>query len=71
VSTLRSLRELVLGETWTVPAGVATTVAGAIALHAVAPGAWPHFGGLWLLAGALVTLLIATRQGPPGSRPGQ
>jgi len=59
VSLLRALRSLVLGDTWTVPLGVALTVAAAAALAHV--GAWFHaLAGLALLAGTLLTLAAAT-----------
>jgi hypothetical protein len=55
---LRTLRKLVLGETWTLPAGVAAAV-GVAALVRAASGAdgwWRHGGGV-LLAGLLVVAL--------------
>jgi len=59
MSLLRALRSLVLGETWTIPLGVALTVAVAAALERLgAPFA--ALASLALLAGALVTLSAAT-----------
>jgi len=59
VSLLRALRSLVLGDTWTVPLGVALTVAAAAALARL--GVWfDALGGLVLLAGTLLTLAAAT-----------
>jgi hypothetical protein len=58
---LRALRKLILGETWIVPLGVAVTV-GVVALVASAFGHWfDTVGGFVLLAGALATLVAATR----------
>ncbi len=58
---LRAVRKLVLGETWSVPLGVAATV-GSVAVGLAAFGPWfDRAGGFVLLAGALVTLLVATR----------
>jgi hypothetical protein len=58
---LRALRKLVLGETWTVPLGVAAAV-GATALGIALLGSWfATAGGFLLLAGALATLAWATR----------
>jgi hypothetical protein len=58
---LRALRKLVLGETWSVPLGVAAAV-GATALGGALLGSWfDTAGGFVLLAGALATLVVATR----------
>jgi hypothetical protein len=58
---LRAVRKLVLGETWTVPLGVAATV-GVVAAGLAVLGPWfDRAGGAVLLAGALATLLLATR----------
>ena len=56
MSVLRALRLLVLGETWSVPAGVALTVLGAVLLHSLAGAWWSHAGGFLLLGGAIATL---------------
>jgi hypothetical protein len=54
-SLLRSLRRLILGETWTIPLGVGTALAVAVALRAALPdGAWQAVGGF-----ALAVLLVA------------
>ena len=46
-----SLRHLILGETWTIPAGVGLTLALALGLRAVLPDeAWQHAGGFAGLA---------------------
>jgi hypothetical protein len=58
---LRAARKLVLGETWTVPLGIAATIA-VVAAGLAALGPWfDRAGGFVLLAGALATLLVATR----------
>jgi hypothetical protein len=65
VSFLRTLRKLVLGETWALPAGVAVAlgIAGAGRL-ASGPGGWWHHGGGVLLAALLVVALgLSLRQG--------
>lgn len=55
---LRSLRSLVLGETWTIPLGIGATLAAALAVRALVPVAlWEGAGG-FLVAG-LVALTLA------------
>jgi hypothetical protein len=58
---MRTLRKLVLGETWTLPIGVAVAVAGAGVLRALAGDAswWRDGGGFVLLALVLCALLVA------------
>jgi hypothetical protein len=58
VSFLRTLRKLVLGETWTLPVGVALAVGvAAIARSATEGHGWWTHGGGFLLAGFLVVAL--------------
>lgn len=58
---MRALRKLVLGETWTLPLGVALTVAAALALEALAGEAawWRVGGGFLVLAFVLVALAVS------------
>jgi len=59
MSVLRALKTLVLGETWTLPLGVAIVLAaGALTRH-YAPDAWHDAGGFLLLAGVVAVLLAA------------
>jgi hypothetical protein len=60
---IKQLRKLVFGETWTLPVGVAVTLAVGLALDAAGPGWWSRAGGFVMLAGALVTLTLALRHG--------
>jgi hypothetical protein len=62
MNLLRSLCELVLGETWAVPVGVALSVAGAGLLAGLDGGPWDHLAAIWLLAGVISTLAFATRE---------
>ena len=58
---LRTLRKLVLGETWVLPIGVALAVgtAGVLRVLAGDHGWWRESGGFVLLALVLVALLAA------------
>ena len=53
---IAQLRKLVLGETWTLPLGVAVTLLAGLALDAAGPGWWGRAGGFAVLAGAGATL---------------
>ena len=59
---IAQLRKLVLGETWTLPLGVALTLLAGLALDAAGPGWWHRAGGFLLLAGALLTLAASLRR---------
>jgi hypothetical protein len=60
---IAQLRKLVLGETWTLPLGVAITVLAGLALDAAGPDWWHRAGGFVLLGGALATLVASLRRG--------
>jgi hypothetical protein len=54
VTLLRTLRKLVLGETWALPAGVALSVtAAAVAREVAGAEGWFSDTGGWLLLGLL------------------
>jgi hypothetical protein len=59
MSVLRELRSLVLGDTWTVPLGVAVVVGAGAVVHALAPEFWRDAGGALLLAGVAGVLVAA------------
>lgn len=59
---IAQLRKLVLGETWTLPLGVALTLLGGLGLDAAGPGWWNRAGGFALLGGALATLAASLRR---------
>lgn len=65
MSFLRALRVLVLGETWTVPAGVALTVSACALLEAVSGAWWTDLGGFVLLAGAIATVTWSVARAGP------
>jgi hypothetical protein len=59
---IAQLRKLVLGETWSLPLGIAVTLLAGLALDAAGPGWWHRAGGFVLLAGVLVTLAASLRR---------
>ena len=63
MSTLRTLKKLLLGETWILPIGLAIILAGGgLLLRSFADSDWPHLGGFLLLAGVLVVLLASVNR---------
>jgi hypothetical protein len=59
---IAQLRKHVLGETWTLPLGVAITLLAGVALDAAGPAWWHRAGGFVLLGGALATLVASLRR---------
>lgn len=59
MTLLRTLRKLLLGETWILPLGIAILVAAAFGLRAVDRGGWSDAGGLVLLAGVVAVLVLS------------
>ncbi len=58
IAFLRSLRSLILGETWTIPLGVTTAVALAVVIRpAFEDDVWDEIGG-FLLAGMIAATLV-------------
>jgi hypothetical protein len=68
VSFLRTLRKLVLGETWRLPLGITAAVLVAVAVRAAAgaDGWWRDLGGVVLGAGLLAAFAVSllARRGP-------
>lgn len=64
---IAQLRKLILGETWTLPLGVAVTLVAALALDAANPAWWERGGGFVLLGTVVATLVVSLRR-PPGQR---
>jgi membrane protein implicated in regulation of membrane protease activity len=56
MSTLRTLKKLILGETWILPIGLAMTLAAGTLVH---PSGWSRLGGFALLAAVLVVLIAS------------
>jgi hypothetical protein len=63
MSLLRTLRKLIFGETWFLPAGVAAAVAAALVVRHLAGDEWRDIGGFVLLAGVIVALTLSVRRG--------
>jgi hypothetical protein len=60
MALLRSLRSLILGETWTIPLGVAVTLAIAALLRAaISDHAWDKLGGFALAGMVAITLIVS------------
>jgi hypothetical protein len=59
MSVLRTLKKLVLGETWLLPAGLALILGGSAVLRSLVGDSWQDFGGFALLGGA-ATVLVAS-----------
>jgi hypothetical protein len=60
MALLRSLRSLILGETWTIPLGVATTLAIAALLRAtISDHAWDELGGFAIAGMVTATLIVS------------
>jgi len=70
MTVLRTLRKLVLGETWLLPAGLAVViVAAALVVRPALAGGWRHAGGFALLAGAIAVLVLSVAAGAPPRSP--
>ena len=60
MSLLRTLRKLILGETWVLPLGIATVVLlAALVARPLMDDAWRQGGGFLLLAGVAVVLTLS------------
>lgn len=67
MSVLRTLRKLLLGETWTLPVGIAVLLlAGGLVLRPLDRGLWHDAGGVVLV---LVVVGLLVRAIALGARP--
>jgi hypothetical protein len=65
VNTLRDLRKLILGETWTLPLGVAAALGVAAVLRALSGAhGWWRAGGGAVLAVLVVAALVVSLRAP-------
>ena len=66
---LGALRLLVLGETWTIPVGVAALLLVGAGARTAIPELWRDAGGLVLVAGVIAVLFISVwREAAPRRR---
>lgn len=70
MNVLRSLRKLVLGETWVIPVSVLVVVAGGALVRAISPGAWHAAGPVLLPLGVVVGLALGVWRSLPRRRKG-
>jgi hypothetical protein len=59
MSFLRTLRKLLLGETWLLPGGLVVALAATVLLRHLLGDAWDGVGGFVLLAGVACALLLS------------
>jgi hypothetical protein len=70
MTLLRTLRKLVLGETWVLPIGVALAVGAAGVLRALAGDhGWWHDAGGFVLLGLVAAALLVAARAPTSRRP--
>ena len=64
MSTLRTLKKLLLGETWLLPLGLlAVVLTGALVVRPALSHAWATDGGFALLAGVVAVLVASVARG--------
>jgi membrane protein implicated in regulation of membrane protease activity len=67
MTTVRTLKKLLLGETWLLPLGVAAVVvAVGLVVRPLADGEWKHAGGFLLLASVLCVIVGSIDRGARG-----
>jgi hypothetical protein len=59
MTLLRTLKNLLLGETWLLPAGLAVSVGASVLVRHLLRHGWHDVGGFVLLAGVVVALLTS------------
>lgn len=62
MKTLRTLKKLLLGETWILPTGLAITLTAAGLLRPSSNGDWAQLGGFILLGGVLLSLVASVNR---------
>jgi hypothetical protein len=58
MTVLRTLKKLLVGETWLLPAGLLAAFAVALVARQALDGHWARVGGFVLLAGVATVLLV-------------
>jgi hypothetical protein len=61
VTTLATLKKLLLGETWLLPGGLVATVGVALLVRAALGDTWSDVGGFVLLAGVSLVLVCSVK----------
>jgi hypothetical protein len=59
MSLLRTLKKLVLGETWLLPAGLVMSIGTSVLVRHIVGDDWRDIGGFVLLAGVAAALLAS------------
>jgi hypothetical protein len=62
MTTLRTLKKLLVGETWFLPIGIAILIAAALLIRPLDRHLWTRVGGLILLTGVIAVLLTCVRR---------
>jgi hypothetical protein len=69
MSFVRTLKKLLLGETWLLPLGLAAVLlSAALVLRPLLGGAWDRSGGFVVLAGVVAVLLVSVQRGARRTR---
>jgi hypothetical protein len=66
MSTLRSLKKLIFGDTWIQPVGLGITLLAGGLLRALATQDRAHLGGFILLAGVLLVFVASVNRSAGG-----
>lgn len=59
MTVLRTLKKLVLGETWLLPLGIGAVVGLSLLLQTALGDGWDHLGGFVILAGVAFVLVLS------------
>jgi membrane protein implicated in regulation of membrane protease activity len=57
MTTMRTLKKLLFGETWLLPIGIAAVIVVALVIRPLLGHVWTDVGGFVLLAGVVAVLL--------------
>jgi hypothetical protein len=59
MTTLRTLKKLLLGETWILPAGLCIAIGTTLVARHVLDSHWQHLGGFALLAAVAIVAVVS------------